>query len=135
MSNADNPTSWTTKRIRRIARISSVVILVFTMVSIIAHLVAPEPNEVDYPPIENLLPVIVVLSVLGLSIAWRWEGLGGAVSVGFFLVHLALYWAIRQRFFPLRALAVFSPLPITGVLFLVCWWRSRDGHKWTRRRY
>jgi hypothetical protein len=115
----------TLKWIRRIARTLSVLILGITLVMAIAHLVVPEPTEADYPPIENLLPVIMFLSVLGLGIAWRWEGLGGALCVGFFVVHLALYWVIRQQFFPLRALATFLPLPITGILFLLSWWRSR----------
>lgn len=119
-------TDRTTKWMRWIARMWSVVILGITVVMIIGHLVVPEPSELDYPPIENLLPVIMCLSVLGLGIAWRWEGLGGAISVGFFLVHLAVYWAVRQRFFPLRALAISSPVPTTGILFLVCWWRSRS---------
>jgi hypothetical protein len=92
---------------------------------LIGHIVGDEPTEADYPPIENLLPVIMCLSVLGLGIAWRWEGLGGAISLVFFLVHLAVYWAIRQRFFPLSVLLIFSPVPITGILFLVYWWRSR----------
>ena len=114
----------TIKWIRRIARTSSVLILGVALVMLIGHLVVPEPTETDYPPIENLLPVIMFLSVLGLGIAWRWEGLGGAISVGVFVVHLVLYWAIRQRFFPLGALAVLSPILITGILFLVCWWWS-----------
>ena len=119
-SGGDRTTKW----IRRIARTWSVVILAFTVVMIIGHLVVPDPNEVDYPPIENLLPLMMCLSVLGLGIAWRWEGLGGAISVGFFLANLALYWVIRQRFFPLNALAILSPVLITGMLFLVCWWRT-----------
>ena len=64
-------------------------------------------------------------SILGLALAWRWEALGGAVCLGFFAVHLALFWAIRGRFFPLPALLTFSPLPIAGVLFLACGWKSR----------
>jgi hypothetical protein len=115
----------TVKWIRRIARTLSVIILGIALVLIIGHIVVPEPTEADYPPIENLLPVIMFLSVLGLGISWRWEGLGGAISVGFFVVHLALYWAIRKRFFPLRVLVVLSPVLLTGILFLVCWWRSR----------
>lgn len=115
-----------TKWIRRIARTLSVVIIAFTVVMIIGHLVVPDPHAVDYPPIENLLPLMMTLSVLGLGIAWRWEGVGGAISVGFFLAHLAMFWAIRQEFFPLRALATLSPVLITGMLFLVCWWRTRS---------
>ena len=117
----DRVTRW----IRRVARILSVVIIGFTLFMLIGHIVVPEPTVADYPPVENLLPVVMCVSVLGLGLAWRWEGLGGAINVGFFVVHLVMYWAIRQRFFPLGGLLVFSPVPITGVLFLVCWWRSR----------
>jgi hypothetical protein len=119
---ADRATEW----IRWIARIWSIMIIGITLVIIIAHVIMPEPNATDYPPIENLLPLAMCLSVLGLGVAWRWEGLGGAISVGFFLANLGLYWAIRQKFFPLRALAVLSPVLITGMLFLVCWWRTRS---------
>jgi len=126
MANTGDGADRTTKWIRRIARAWSIVILTITLVMIIAHLVVPEPSEVDYPPIENLLVLMMCLSVLGLGIAWRWEGLGGAISVGFFLAHLAMYWVIRQKFFPLKALAILSPVLITGVLFLVCWWRTRS---------
>ena len=120
--DADRATKW----IRWIARIWSVVLLGITLVMIVGHLVVPDPHEVDYPPIENLLPLVMCLSVLGLGLAWRWEGLGGAMSVGFFLAHLGMYWAIRQRFFPLGVLAILSPVLITGMLFLVCWWRTRS---------
>jgi hypothetical protein len=122
---SDESVDRSMKWIRRIARILSALILVITLIMLIGHIVVPEPTEADYPPVENLLPLIMCLSVLGLGIAWRWEGLGGAVSIVFFLVHLVVYWVIRQRFFPLRALLIFSPVPITGVLFLVYWWRSR----------
>lgn len=126
MANTGDGADRTTKWIRWIARIWSIVIIGITLVMIIAHAVMPEPNATDYPPIENLLPLAMCLSVLGLGLAWRWEGLGGAISVGFFLANLGLYWAIRQKFFPLRALAVLSPVLITGMLFLVCWWRTRS---------
>ena len=112
--------------IRRIARILSLVILGIAGLVLLGHLVVPETNAADYPFVENLLPVILGISILGLAIAWRWEGTGGAISVGFFLLHLAVYWVIRGYFFPIRVLVVFSPILITGVLFLVHWWRSKN---------
>ena len=91
----------------------------------VTHLVVPDTEATDYPPIENLLPVVMFSSVLGLPLAWRWEGIGGALNVGLFLVHLGLYWIIRGKFFPLRALWILSPVVVPGVLFLVCWWRTK----------
>jgi cytochrome bd-type quinol oxidase subunit 2 len=113
------------KWMRRIARVLSLLIIGIALIVLIMNLVMEEPVEEDYPPIENLLLAVMGLSILGLGLAWRWEGLGGAVCLGFFVVHLALYWAIRGRFFPLPVLLTFSPLPIAGLLFLACWWRSR----------
>ena len=116
----------TTRRMRQVARIWSIVIIGITLVMTIAHIVVPEPEAADYPPIENLLPVVMFLSVVGLAISWRWEGVGGALNVGFFLADLGLYWIIRGEFFPLRALPMFSAAVVPGVLFLVCWWRTQS---------
>jgi len=120
--NLDRSVKW----MRRIARMLSVLIIAITLFVVVAHLVGSEPTEADYPFIENLLPVVMVLSILGLGLAWRWEGLGAAITLGFFVVHLALYWAIRGMFFPLQMLLILSPIAVTGLLFLACWWMSRE---------
>jgi hypothetical protein len=52
----------TTRRLRLVARTWSVVIICITPVMAVAHIVVPEPVTEDYLPIENLLPVIMVLS-------------------------------------------------------------------------
>jgi hypothetical protein len=115
--------------LRRIARIVTLLILAVTLVVVVGHLFGSEPIEEDYPPIENLLPILMALSVVGLGIALRWEGLGATISLGFFVAHMALFWAIRGEFFPFGMLIVFTPLPLTAVLFLICWWRSRTHSK------
>ena len=112
-------------RLRRIARISSVVLIAFTIVMAVGHLFGSEPVEVDYDPIENILPVIMSLSVFALAIAWSREGWGGALSLALFVLVLILDWIIRGSFFPLGVLLVFLPLPATALLFLVCWYRSK----------
>ena len=126
MEDIDDGGDRMTKRIRRVARIWSLVIIGFSLVMLIAHVVVPEPQTTDYPPIENLLPLAMCLSIVGLGIAWRWEGLGGAINIGFFLVNLGLYWFIRGRFFPLGGVAILSLAIVPGVLFLVCWWRLKS---------
>ncbi len=123
--DTEDKTQVATRRMRRVARIWSVVIIGITLVMTIAHIVAPESGATDYPPIENLLPVLMLLSVLGLAVAWRWEGLGGAMNVGFFVANLVLYWIIRGKFFPPGALLILSPVVVPGVLFLACWRRMK----------
>jgi hypothetical protein len=100
--------------------------MAITLFVVVAYIVTPDTGETDYPPSENLLPLAMCLSVAGLGVAWRWEALGGAINIGFFLVNLGLYWYLRGRFFPLSALATLSLAVIPGVLFLVCWWRSKS---------
>jgi hypothetical protein len=101
------------------------VVIGITLVTIVAHAVLPEPTVTDYPPIENLLPLLMCLSVMGLGVAWRWEGLGGAINVGFFLANLGMYWAVRDKFMPLRGVAILALAVVPGNLFLACWWRTR----------
>lgn len=117
-------------RLRWIARIWSIVIIIFTLIMLIGYTVnwvqtgTADPHAMeDYPAIENLIPLVLILSVLGLGLAWRWEGLGGAINIGFFLVNLAVhFWLISPRPYPyLIAIA----LPTPGILFLLCWWISR----------
>ena len=113
-------------RLRWIARIWSIVIILFTLIMLIGYAVnwiqtgTADPHAMeDYPPIENLIPITLILSVLGLGIAWRWEGLGGAINIGFFLANLAIgLWIISPRPYP-YIIAIALPTP--GILFLVCW--------------
>ena len=112
-------------RLRRIARIWSIVIIVFTLIMLIDCAVnwvktgTVDPHAMkDYPPAENLIPPTLILSVLGLGIAWRWEGLGGAINIGFFLANVAVhFWVISPRPYPYL---VAISLPTPGILFLVC---------------
>jgi hypothetical protein len=113
-------------RIRQLARVFSALIILLTILIAVGHIFGDEPVVEDYPPIENLMPIILGLSVVGLAVAWRWEGLGGTLTLVFFMAHLGLFWVVRGVFFPLGVLAVFLPIPITALMFLWCWWKSRD---------
>jgi peptidoglycan/LPS O-acetylase OafA/YrhL len=84
-------TDVTTRWMRRVARIWSIVIIGIALLVAVTHLIVPDTEATDFPPIENLLPVVLFSSVLGLALAWRWEGIGGALNGGLFLVHLGLY--------------------------------------------
>ena len=61
-------------RLRRIARIWSIIIIVFTLIVLIGYAVnwvktaTADPHAIkNYPPVENLIPLTIVLSVLGLG--------------------------------------------------------------------
>jgi len=124
------------KRIRRVARVWSAPIIVYSLMMFAGYswnLVTTgtaDPYAVEgYPLIEALPPILMFLSVLGLGIAWRWERLGGLITLGFELGVLLLL--LMQR--PITDDFSRSAIPylmstvitIPGILFLVCGWRSR----------
>lgn len=132
-----NEVSRTISRIRWIARIWGVVIVALALFVLIGYAwnwvttgrADPYAAE-DYAPIENLPPLFGLLSVIGLGIAWRWEGLGGAIAVIFNLAMLAvllIHWPITHDFprYLVAPYGVWLAIAIPGMLFLMCWWRSK----------
>ena len=130
--NRDRVTKW----IRWIARIWSLPIVVYAVLMLIGYAwnwatggVADPYAVEDYPPIENLPPIFMFLSILGLGIAWRWERLGGQIAIDFqlaMLVVLLIHYPLAQDFSRSAIPYLLSVIVvIPGILFLVCWRRSR----------
>ena len=120
----------TTKVIRWIARIWSIPIIGIALLMLIGYgwnwvtTGTADPYAVeDYPPIENLIPISLGLSVLGLGIAWRWEGLGGAITIVFHLATLAVNYLVLSRSGHPYLITIIVATP--GILFLVSWLLSR----------
>jgi len=63
---------------------------------------------------------------LGMILAWRWEGLGGAIAVGSLL---AFYAALRLMDGRFPRGPWFALVAAPGLLFLVCWLLSQDMRK------
>jgi hypothetical protein len=136
MSNGSDTNDRVTIWIRRIARIWSFPIIVYSLIMLIGYawnwvtIGKADPYTVEgYPFVEALPPILMFLSVLGLGIAWRWEGLGGAIALVFQLSALLLLLIQRPITddFYRSAIPYLMSMVITipGILFLVYWWRSR----------
>ncbi|MBN1317730.1 MAG: hypothetical protein JXA42_19760 [Anaerolineales bacterium] len=137
MPDVNNICDHATKRIRWIARIWATLIVAFTLLFLIGYAWnwvttgTADPYAVDdYPPIENLPPLFMLLSVLGLAAAWHWEGIGGAIAVVFNLAVLPIlliHWPIAQGFprYLVAPYGTWMSITIPGILFLICWWRSK----------
>ena len=135
MANISDTDDRATKRIRRIARIWSAPIIVYSLLMLTGYawnwvtIGKADPYAVEgYPFVEALPPILMFLSVLGLGIAWRWERLGGAITLGFELAVLSLLLVHRPITSDFRRWAIPYLLSIVivipGVLFLGCGWRS-----------
>jgi hypothetical protein len=128
-----------TRALRWIARIWGTIIVAIALLFIVGYAWSwvttgtADPHAVeDYPPIENLPPLFAFFSILGLALAWRWEGLGGAIAVLFSLAMLPIlliHWPIAEDFprFLIAPYGVWAVLLIPGILFLICWRRSKIG--------
>jgi hypothetical protein len=84
----------------------------------------------DYPPIENLPPLFIFLSALGLGLAWRWEGWGGAIAIFFQLASLPvllIHWPIAEDFsrYLIAPYGISLMVTIPGILFLIYWSQTR----------
>ena len=116
---AINAVCWT-------ARIWGLLILVITALAIFSHIIALNTEPGTYPPAENLIPASILISVLGLAVAWKWKLAGALINIGFFTLNLLIYWVLLGRFLPLPVILVLSPIYIPGILFLVCWFLTRN---------
>ncbi len=100
------------KAVRWTARILSVPILFIGGFFIIAHAVGPERSlPTNFP--EGVAYVAMIVSLLALAVAWRWESGGSILALAAVAIGAAYNW---------RGLS--SPaiiVPIDAVLFLVSW--------------
>ena len=136
MTNDSDTNDRVTIWISRIARIWSFPIIVCSLIMLIGYawnwvtIGKADPYAVEgYPLVEALPPILMFISVLGLGIAWRWEGLGGAIALVFqlsTLILLLIQTPITEDFYrsaiPYLLLMVIT---IPGILFLIYWWRLR----------
>ena len=107
----------TVKTVRWIARILSVLIILFWGVMIVGSF-----SSRPLPMHDRMGLTLMFAWLLGLALAWRWELAGAALTLAAFL--------IEAFFINWRAVAGLGMLPpITALLFLLCWWMGRQSRQ------
>jgi len=136
MNTPENREGRSTKRIRRMARIWSVPIILYALIMLIGYawnwvtIGTADPYAVeDVSFIEALPPILLFISALGLALAWRWEKLGSVIALvlqGATLVLLIIQSPLTDSFWR-SAIPFFLVLvaAVPGILFLVSWLRSK----------
>jgi hypothetical protein len=111
--------------VRWIARIWTALVTLIILLIV----VLPDPYAVEPVPVGDwiLLGILYGTALLGLWLAWRWEGIGGAIAIASLPAHFVAFRIIRGvwplSFGTLVIRAILFVLP--GVLFLLCWFLSR----------
>ena len=75
------------------------------------------PNIFRLPWRESLSVLAISAVVVGLLLAWIWEGLGGAV---------VLAAIVLMPLIGMRGIGLFLVAAVIGLLHVVCWWRLRS---------
>ncbi len=104
------------------AKVWSVASVGFVLLFVIGELTAPSAV-----PLTDLRDIIALALFpfgvcLGLVMAWRWEGLGGAVAVGSLAAFYALMWVVGGK---LPRGPYFALVAAPAVPFLLAWGLAR----------
>jgi hypothetical protein len=117
----ENRKGWV-KITRWVARIWSLGPILLTLVVILGR----DENVVEPVPWTDWLALILIfIAVLGLAIAWRWERLGGWISVGFLVVFMVVFLITVERSFPTWLIFLVG-IGVPAGLFLISDYASTD---------
>lgn len=109
------------KGIRWFTRVVGSLLVLFVLFMFIGYAIWPQgTGEVKL----TAIPLFVGMGLMvgGIIAAWFREGLGGLLTVGGFILFLGVE-LVSGRGFDALFLVNF---PIIGMLFLFCWWQSRN---------
>jgi len=123
-----------TKRLRLIALIISAPIIIYALATMIGYgynwitTGTADPHALeDYPFIENIPPILLLLAIVGLGIAWCSAKVGGIINLLFCLLTLIVLPFTRDTldFRSMMPMILVIIIAIPGVLFIMYWRRSR----------
>lgn len=100
--------------IRWIARIWSLLSIAFILYMVIGHLFGSEPQTINSTKDILAFSFFPTDVLIGLLIAWKWEGLGGIITIG----SVAGLYVLRPD---LIGNLLIGAVAAPGILFLVYW--------------
>ena len=114
----------TTRIIRWIGRAWAALMVTFMLFMFIAHIIEDGIGPaLNFSLRDSTMMVSMVISVLGLALAWKWERLGGILALGGMVAFYILDFAFTGTF---PRGPVFLIIAFPGVLFLLSSLETRD---------
>ena len=102
---------------RRMARIWSILVFAYTLLRIIT----PDPNVVGpVPALDWFLLSLWGIAVSALLIAWRWELIGGSITILTMLLREIL-WVLLRGDWMVEFLIIWAFVVPPAILFLIAW--------------
>ena len=124
MTRNPSTRSQIASRIRGVARVWSVLVFLLALILVIGTRFTPMATPAN-APLDILIPFSLLISMIGLVIAWRWEGWGSLINISFYLAIVPLYGMLHQEWLHLSILVALSPVILPGVLFSIAWFLDR----------
>lgn len=111
----------TANTIRWIARIWGSLILAFVLFFVLAHIFGDEESGEGFRNTGEVITFIFfpISSVIGLSIALKWEGLGGLITIG------GIIGLFIMRFDLISNLYFIAGIAPPGILYILYWYLSK----------
>lgn len=119
---------WTTA-MRWVARILALITVGLFVYFLVEFGTKVFPSLAWTSPQGLPLLIALVLALVGVVIAWRWELVGGMIAVGCSAAIIALVCAGSGTDMFLCALYFTLPLLLAGVLYLACCLRTRKASR------
>ncbi len=122
----DNPNvDKITHSLRGVALVWTILVWILALILILGTLFRPPSSEQAYAPIDNLIPALLIVSLTGLLVAWRWEGWGTLINIGAYLAIVPVYWILHRDWIHPGVMVAFSPVILPGVFYAAAWWCDR----------
>ena len=97
MSSNSSKISVISSRIRGVARIWSILVWLLALILVVGTRNTPSASSLVNTPLDILVPLSLLISLIGLGIAWRWEGLGILINMAGYLAILPIYWLLHRE--------------------------------------
>jgi hypothetical protein len=107
--------SWTARALG----VATVLLLAVFAVDVFGE--GNPPGEVLVALFIHLIPSLMI--AVALAVAWRWERLGGGLYIFLGSLYIWMFWIPGEW---VATMIISGPLFLTGMLFLVNAWVSRD---------
>jgi hypothetical protein len=121
----ENPASRPEKTLRWIARIWSILVFAIALLKILT----PDPYATEpVPALDWFLLSLLGVSILGLLIAWRWELVGGIVTISTMFLR-EIIWITLRGDWMISFLLFWIFIVPPAILFLAAWGLERKTRK------
>jgi len=111
--------------IRGVARVWSILVFILALILLLGTQFASPTSARVTRPLDTLIPLSLLISLIGLGVAWRWEGWGALINLVFYLAVIPLFGILHQEWIDLSVMVGLSPVILPGVLFAFAWLLDR----------